>query len=190
MGRPAGPKDYNRRLKAFELYASGIKKSDIAQELGVTRPCIGTWAKNDRWDERIAGIVSRAEEAVNHVVGNEVADTLAKLRTQMAQRVRELEQLCQPSNKPTTRLQAIKYWLELAGIRRAMPNPADPTTPKSLELFNDLLEKEDKTNADVDLRSDSVSDRDGRGRSNPDPGTDRDGTTLQISEAGGDDPVS
>lgn len=139
IGRPAGKTDYNRRLRAFELYAAGIKKSDIALELGVTRPSIGNWAKKDNWDDRLAGIVNRAEEAINSAVGNEIADTLLRLRSQMSQRIKELEQLCQPSNSPNVRLAAIKHWLTLAGITRAIPNPADPTTPKSLELIEDLL---------------------------------------------------
>ena len=61
----------------------------------------------------------------------------------MAQRIKELEQLCQPSNSPNARLQAIKLWLTLAGIgNRGIPNPTDPTTPKSLELIEDLLHTE------------------------------------------------
>src|SRR3990167_9583216 len=122
------------------MYAAGVYKSDIARELNVTRPCVGSWANKDKWEDRIAGIVSRAEEAINSTVGNEIADTLLKLRSQMAQRIRELEQLCQPSNSPNARLQAIKLWLTLAGIgNRGIPNPTDPTTPKSLELIEDLL---------------------------------------------------
>ena len=140
MSRPPGKTDYNRRLKAFELYAAGVSKSDIARELNVTRPCVGHWATKDKWEDRLAGIVNRAEEAINATVGNEIADTLLKLRSQMAQRIRELEQLCQPSNSPNARLQAIKLWLTLAGIgNRGIPNPTDPTTPKSLELIEDLL---------------------------------------------------
>lgn len=121
------------------MYASGIKKSDIANELGVTRPAIGNWARKDRWDEKLLGIVARAEEALNNKTGDQVAATLNKLRSQMASRIVELESLCLPGNNPGTRLQAIKLWMELAGIKRAMPNPTDPTTPKSLQLIEDLL---------------------------------------------------
>lgn len=139
MGRPSGKTDYTRRAKAFELYAAGVKKSDIANELGVTRPCIGSWARKDGWDNKIAGIVNQADAALTFAIGNEVADALKHLRTGVAQRIRELESLCQPSNSPAARLGAIKAWLELAGLKRAIPNPADPTTPKSLELIEDLL---------------------------------------------------
>lgn len=142
MARPAGPTDYTRRLKAFELYAAGVKKADIASELGVSRPCIGNWASKDKWQEKIEGIVNQADAALTFSIGNEVADALKHLRTGVAQRIRELESLCQPSNAPAARLGAIKAWLELAGLKRAMPNPGDPTTPKSLELIEDLLHNE------------------------------------------------
>lgn len=149
MGRPAGPTDYNRRMKAFEMFSSGIRKADIAKELGVSRPAIGLWAKKDKWDERLSRIVSRAEEALNHTIGNQVSQSLERLRTKMGSRLTELEILCGPSSHPTVRLQAIKLWLNLAGISRAMPNPADPTTPKSLELIQDLIETNNSDDLDL-----------------------------------------
>lgn len=139
MGRPTGKTDYQRRLKAFEMYAAGIKKVEIARELGVTRPAVGAWAAKDRWDERMTTIVTRAEEALNHGEGNEVVATLKTLRGRLATRIAELETMCDKSSPPATRLQAIKMWFTLAGVVRGIPNPAAPTTPKSLELIQDLL---------------------------------------------------
>jgi len=142
MARPKGAVDYARRSKAFEMFCSGVRKADIAKELGVTRPAVQSWSKKDHWEERLFGIVNRAEEALNNTVGNQVAATLERLRTKMGSRITELEALCQPSNHPSVRLQAIKLWLELAGIKRAIPNPTDPTTAKSLELIEDLIHEE------------------------------------------------
>ena len=147
MGRPPGNTDYNKHLRAFEMYCSGVRKSDIASELGVTRPAVGSWAKKHHWDERVAAIVNRADEAVSNATGNKVAATLVRLQDAMASRVTELEALCMPSNTPAVRLQAIRLWLDLAGIKRAFPNPANPTTPKSLELIEDLLHEETKDSA-------------------------------------------
>ena len=142
MARPRGKPDYARRLKAFEMYSSGLKKKEIARELGVTPPAIGNWSKRDRWDERLAQLVSRADEAINSAGVNKVAGALAYLHDQVATRVKELEVLCGVTQAPATRLQAIKLWLTLAGVNRALPNPVDPTTPKSLELIEDILHPE------------------------------------------------
>lgn len=121
------------------MYSSGLKKKEIARELGVTPPAIGNWSKRDRWDERLAQLVSRADEAINSAGVNKVAGALAYLHDQVATRVKELEALCGGSQSATTRLAAIKLWLTLAGVNRALPNPTDPTTPKSLELIEDIL---------------------------------------------------
>jgi predicted transcriptional regulator len=145
VGRPSGKTDYQRRLKAFEMYAAGVKKVEIARELGVTRPAVGAWSVNDKWDERMTNIVNRAEEALNHGEGNEVANTLKVLRDQLSKRIGELEDMCRPSSPPAVRMQAIKMWFTLAGVTRGIPNPTAPTTPKSLELIQDLLNDQAET---------------------------------------------
>lgn len=152
MPRPRGRIDYTRRIRAYELFAAGLRKADIARELGVTRVTIGNWAKADRWDERQQSVVVRAEEAVDHVVGNAVAEALASLRGRLRKRVEELETLCAAAVHPATRIAAIKLWFELARKYEAVPDTAAaPTAPGQLELIQDLLEDEGAIPKETDL---------------------------------------
>ena len=138
---PKGKVDYARRLKAFELYASGMKKAAIAQELGVTRQCIHGWASQDKWDTRLYDATIKAEAAVDFTLENTVAEILNEMRGKLRKRLAELEALCAPTMDPSIRLRAIEKWFKIAGMERALPNPGQPSTPKGLELIDDLREK-------------------------------------------------
>lgn len=139
MPRPKGPSDVTRRLRAYEQYAAGMRKSEIAKELGVTKASVGNWCKKDRWDERLSNVIEKAEEAVSHVMGNEVAAALAKLRQRMSTRLASLELLCQATNE-STRLKAIELWFKLAGIKQIIPSPTEPAKgARNLELIQDLI---------------------------------------------------
>ena len=134
------------------MFASGLRKADIARELGTTRVTIGNWAKKDRWDERAISVVARAEDAVDHVVGNAVADALATLKGRLRKRIEELETLCSAAVHPGTRIAAIKLWFELAKKYEAQPDPlASAEAPGSLELVQDLLEHDGTLEEGSDL---------------------------------------
>lgn len=126
------------------MYAGGMKKAEIARELGVSRPCIQNWARNDKWEERLYRVATQAEAALDFTLGNQVADVLNEMRAKMRKRVSELELLCSPANHPSTRLRAIQTWLKLAGIDRALPDPTAPTAPVNLKLIDDAIEEEDE----------------------------------------------
>ena len=130
---------FSRRLRAYELFAGGTGKSAIALELGVSRAAVSQWCKMDRWDERLAGTIEQAEQAVEFRIGDQVAKALAELRNKLGLRIRELEALCH-SGDSRVQLAAIREWLRLAGVKQALPNPALPaSTPRSLELIQDLV---------------------------------------------------
>ena len=151
MPRPRGRIDYTRRIRAYELFAAGLRKADIARELGVSKVTIGNWGKADRWDDRQASMVAKAEVAVDHVVGNAVAEALASLRGRLRKRIEELETLCSAGIHPGTRMAAIKLWFELAK-KMETPDPlAPPTNPGQLELINDLLEDSGAIPRETDL---------------------------------------
>lgn len=114
MPRPTGKTNFLGRLKAYELYAAGMRKAEIAREVNVTRGAVSEWCRKDRWDERLAGGDKRAADAVDFVRGNEVAATIARLRSKLMQRVNELELLCGPGAQPHVRLKAIEQWIKLA----------------------------------------------------------------------------
>lgn len=139
MPRPPRNANLTNRMKAYELFATGSSKTEVARELGVTKTTITNWAKSDRWEERLADVVSHANAAAEHAVGDQLAAALARLKSQTAKRIMELELMCGPSAEPGIRLKAIQLWLKLAGLDRAIPTPTDPTTPKSLELIEDLV---------------------------------------------------
>ena len=127
-----------RRLRAFELYSGGIKPIEIGRQLGVTRQTVSYWSRHDKWDARLSEIVHRAEDALEHVLGDQIAHILKSLRARMGQRVAELEGLCASRNEHV-KLKAISAWLKLAGVDQAIPNPTDPTHPRALELIEDLI---------------------------------------------------
>ena len=133
--------DVTRRLRAYEMFAAGMRKSEIARELGVTKASVGHWSKKDKWDEKLNNTISQAEEAVNHVLGNEIAQALVKLRQRLNARLASLEFLCQ-SNNEFTRLKAIEMWFKLAGIKQLMPNPVEPAKgSRNIELIQDLIDE-------------------------------------------------
>lgn len=126
-------------MRAYEMFATGAKRSEIAREMGVTKATITNWSREDRWEERIGEVVQHANAAADLAVGEEIAQGLARLKKQVARRIQELELLCGPSARPETRIKAIQLWLKLAGLERAIPTPTDPTGPKNLELVEDLV---------------------------------------------------
>lgn len=138
MARPKGPRMLARRLRAFELYSGGIKPIEIGRQLGVTRQTVSYWAREDKWNDRLSEVIHRAEEALSHVLGDQIAHILKSLRARMGQRVAELEGLCASRNEHV-RLKAINAWLKLAGVDQAIVTPTDPTSPRSLELIEDLV---------------------------------------------------
>ena len=96
-------------------------------------------------------MVAKAEVAVDHVVGNAVAEALASLRGRLKKRIEELETLCSAGIHPGTRMAAIKLWFELAK-KMETPDPlAPPTNPGQLELINDLLEDSGAIPRETDL---------------------------------------
>ena len=48
MSRIKSGVDYNRRLRAYEMYAGGAMKTEIATALGITRATVTKWAKDAR----------------------------------------------------------------------------------------------------------------------------------------------
>jgi transposase-like protein len=129
-------------MRAYEMFATGARKTEIARECGVTKTTVTNWSRDDRWEQRLADVVSQANAAADHAVGEELAQALAQLKRQARKRIMELELLCGPSAKPETRIRAIQLWLKLAGLDRAIPTPTDPASPRSLELIEDLLTPE------------------------------------------------
>jgi predicted transcriptional regulator len=129
-------------MRAYELFVQGHRRADIARELGLTKATIGAWAKADQWEGRMERLVATANEAADHVVGDQLAHALAQLKLSVVRRVKELESLCGPSQEPGLRLRAIQAWLKLAGIDKALPHPTSPTTKADLTLLEDLLDKD------------------------------------------------
>lgn len=139
MPRPKGPANLQGRLRAFEMFAAGMTKAAIARELGVTRACINDWRKKDLWAERLDTTVKVAQEAVDHALGNEIAEVIATLRGRLKLRIAQLERLCD-SPRDETKLRAIQAWLQLAGIKQGIPSPIEPAKgPRNLQLIQDLL---------------------------------------------------
>jgi len=144
-GRPTGARrEQNRlkRLRAFEFYAGGQTKTEIANTLGVTKAAVGGWAKQDQWDGRLAAIASRASESVDFTVGETIADISAKIRGKYTQRLKELDALCTSSlSTPQVKISAIKAWFELG--QKVTPDPfKQANDPRNLELIQDLLPQE------------------------------------------------
>lgn len=129
-------------MRAYEMFVAGMKRTDIARELGVTRMTISNWARSDSWVGRLEGIVAGANDAANLASSDIIAGALARLKTRMNQRVTELEGLCSPAQHPTVRLRAIQLWLKLAGIDRALPNPVEQRGATELSLVEDLVSRE------------------------------------------------
>ena len=138
MARPQGRTDFTRRLRAYELYAAGEKKAAIASALETTRTTITNWSRKDRWDERLASVVARADEAVDHVTGNEVATAVATLRGRLRKRIEELEHLCSTVVHPATRIAAIRLWFDLSAKYNLQPDPGKSIDPTKLTLLQDL----------------------------------------------------
>lgn len=138
-GRPRSDTNRIRRLRAFELYAGGGKKSEIAKTLGVTKASVGAWAKNDTWDERLTSLAARAQEAADHVLGETIADVVTKVRAKYDQRLRELDLICISAlTPPNAKISAIRAWFDLG--QNVFPDAMRPASdPRNLELIQDLL---------------------------------------------------
>jgi DNA-binding XRE family transcriptional regulator len=148
LGRPKGAEktaNLTKRMRAYEMFVAGAKKATIARELGVTKATIGAWAREDAWEGRLVDIVATANAAAEYQVGDQVAATLLRLKSQMTKRVAELETLCGPANHPSVRLRAIQVWLKLAGVDQALPNPLKPGEGTSLQLVEDLVKPSEET---------------------------------------------
>ena len=139
-GRPRGDGNRLKRLRAFELYCGGNKKSEIANTLGVTKASVTAWSKKDLWNDRLAQIANRAGEAADHVIGETVADVAIRIRAKYEQRLRELDGICTSSlTPPQARISAIKAWFEIGN--KVQIDPTKPLSdPRNLTMIQDLLE--------------------------------------------------
>lgn len=139
-GRPNGDGNRLKRLRAFELYASGHKKSEIANTLGVTKASVSQWSRKDTWNDRLALIANRAAEASDHVLGETIADVATRIRQKYDQRLRELDQICtSPLTPANSKISAIKAWFEL-GLKVTVDPLRPLSDPRNLEMIQDLLE--------------------------------------------------
>lgn len=140
MARPTGKTNFLGRIKAFELYAAGMRKIQIAKEVGVSRGAVSEWSRKDRWDQRLAEGDKRVGDAVDFVKGNETAAAIARLRGKLMQRINELELMCGPGAPPQVRLKAIEQWIKLAVSDKLLAESTKPSTPaiSGLTLEDDL----------------------------------------------------
>jgi len=142
VARPKG-RDLVRRHRAYELWNIGVKKSQIARELGVSKAAIGYWAKEDRWTEKQeAGLAGQGPlAAASFATENALARAIERLHLRLAARITELETMC-GSTREDVRLRAILAWMKLA---KDMPIVAAPTSdPNNLSLIEDLADSEEE----------------------------------------------
>ena len=143
-GRPSGVgalTNAAKRLRAYELYMTGMKKTDIANTLGVTKASVGNWSKKDNWDLRLATLSARVSEQASLISQTSLAAILADMQLRLRQRVAELETLCGPSTHPATRLNAIKAWFTVVKELEALAPPPASTVPAS--AFIDDLRRDE-----------------------------------------------
>jgi predicted transcriptional regulator len=143
MGRPSGNQNLVARAKAFEMYASGFKKSAIAEAVGVTKAAVSNWSKRDRWEERLGAAIQTAERSAAFATQDALAATLAELQARLGQRLVELNLLCGPSQEPRVRLQAIAQWIKLA--KELEGKVTKPATPGTLSLIDDYAVPDNHT---------------------------------------------
>lgn len=131
-GRPTGVMaltNASKRLRAYELYLSGMKKADIARALDVTKAAVGNWAAKDNWDLRMSTLARRVEDQATLISQTSLAAILADMQIRLRQRVAELEQLCGPTMHPATRLNAIKTWFSVVKELEALAPPKTTEIP-------------------------------------------------------------
>ena len=126
--------DYARRLKAFELFAAGLKPVAIAKELGTSRQCINNWKVADKWDDRLY----KAEISSEFAGENKAAEILDAFKGRLRKRLGELELLCSNPD-PKVKLAAIKTWFQLTDLLEKKGSGA--IIPSSLSLDDDLTEE-------------------------------------------------
>lgn len=139
MPRPSGMlalTNAAKRLRAYELYLSGHRKSAIADNLGVTRGAVGNWATKDQWDARLTALASRVQEQATLISQTSLAEILADMQIRLRARVAELEALCSPITSPAVRLNAIKTWFSVVKELESL-TPKESEAPK-LAYINDL----------------------------------------------------
>ena len=131
-GRPTGVMaltNASKRLRAYELYLTGMKKADIARALDVTKAAVGNWAAKDHWDLRAQVLTRRVTEQAELISQTSLAAILADMQLRLRQRVAELEQLCGPSMHPSVRLNAIKAWFAVVKELEALAPPKVSEAP-------------------------------------------------------------
>ncbi len=148
-------KDYARRLRAFELFAAGVKKADIAAGLGVSRMAVTKWSREDTWDDRLQSNFQRAEEAADFSTTTTVAAAIARLRGSLGKRLEELERMCGPTTSDArVRLAAIRLWFDLVATSSRIPellgSTTTATTPGHLEFVEDLATSNEVKPASAD----------------------------------------
>src|SRR5258708_6409872 len=144
-GRPTGVlalTNADKRLRAYELYMTGMRKTDIAEAMGVTKAAVGNWARKDNWDLRLQTLDRRVREQAETISQTSLAAILADMQLRLRQRVAELETLCGPSTHPSTRLQAISTWFRVVKELEALAPPKQSEIPAS--AFLDDLRRTDQ----------------------------------------------
>ena len=110
---------------------SGMRKSDIADTLGLTKAAITNWSKRDNWDLRLQSLTNRVQEQASLISQTSLAAILADMQIRLRQRVAELEALCSPATHPGVRLNAIKTWFQVVKELEALAPPKVDQVPAS-----------------------------------------------------------
>lgn len=119
-----------QRLRAFQLYATGLRSPDIARQLGVSDQAVYTWRKKDSWDAKLEKLTTDAVQAADFATGNVHAEALVKLDSLIPTRLDQLKDLCDdPETPPGTKLGALREWFSLADKYRQQIAESEAVKP-------------------------------------------------------------
>lgn len=120
-----------RKIKAYNLFIQGKTYQEIADELGVSKPLIGRWAKQAGWQNRAVKLTETTHDLLDAALGDEIAKAINYMRSKIADRMAELELACKKGS-----VTAILAWLNRAGVPVKGEGPE--TTPSVINLREDL----------------------------------------------------
>src|SRR5688572_1826747 len=107
------------KVRAYQLFKSGVPLREIPQKVGCSKSLIYRWASQEQWASPWQSSLARIESVAQKIeVGDDMAWLTEAFRSKLPERLAELEEACKKGN-----VTAILAWIKYAGAQP--PKPED-----------------------------------------------------------------
>src|SRR5262245_12396 len=124
------------KVRAYQLFKSGVPLSEIPERIGCSKSLIYRWALREHWSSPLQSSLAPIQSASQKIQGGDETAGLAELlRSKLPDRLAELDAQCKKGN-----VAALNLWFRLtetvAKAETEQDEPVVPTLVMNLHVKN------------------------------------------------------